>query len=107
MDCEFWRSSGAIIVSRVYSATLQFATIYHWNPGVYRIYLTVCQLPVHTSEYAANWRLVGDPVLNATPKARLSINCWLPEGASGMASCHDKKHLDLFVPFASVSVKRN
>jgi hypothetical protein len=86
---------------------LQRATIYHWNSAVYLIYLTVCELPVHNIEYAADWRLVADPVLNGSPKTRLYINYWLLEGASETASCLYEKQLNPFVPLASLSVKRD
>jgi hypothetical protein len=57
---------------------------------VYLIYLTACELPVHNIEYAADWRPIADLVLNACPMARLYTNCWIQEGDSETASCHDK-----------------
>jgi hypothetical protein len=57
---------------------------------VYLTYLTAFELPVHNIEHAADWRPVAGLVLNACPMAKLYINCWIPEGDSETASCHDK-----------------
>jgi hypothetical protein len=60
---------------------------------VYLIYLTACESPVYNIEYAADWRLVADPVLNASAMARLYINCWILEGDSETASCDDTRDI--------------